>query len=161
MTLSPGHILIAAGLRAACFAASACLAASCNIPGMQVDESGLGPPTPLARQVSILYPAAPYNLGTRSINEWFRETCPQVELPTILECATASGFVCRDPDNVSEGEALCSYEGSVRTRSIGFSVAPSIDGAPTSEWSTGRITVQLFSGDAAPARLEWMYASAD
>ncbi len=133
------------GFRAIYLVASACLAASCNIPGRQVDESGLGKPTPLQREIARLYAGGG---GTRLINEWFSETCPQDDLQAIVQCAVASGFNCDDRVEPDSDRALCAYEGTARVRSTTFAILPSIDGRPSSDWYDYNIKVLLYSNEA-------------
>ena len=133
-----------AGLRAACLAVPALLAASCTMPGRQVDESGLGKSTPLQREIARLYAGGG---GTRLINEWFGKTCAQTDLQAVVQCAAASGFNCDDHVDPDSDEALCTYEGTARVRSIAFAILPSIDGRPSSDWYAYSIKVQLYPSE--------------
>lgn len=116
----------------------------CSIPGRQVDESGLGRSTPLQREIVRLYAGGG---GTRLINEWFNEACPQTDLREIVQCAAASGFICGDQLDADSDDALCTYQGTARVRSIRFSVLPSIDGQPASDWYDYRIKVELYPSE--------------
>lgn len=93
--------------------ASVLLSTSCSVPGRQVDESGLGERTPLQREIARLYAGGG---GTRLINEWFNETCPQTDLEAIVQCASVSGFNCDNQIDPDSDKALCTYEGTARVR---------------------------------------------